>query len=99
VSLLLIAVGFLFLAVTASTVLTLLAIEDQVEDGLDLPLHERTSWAGRRLTKQGSLWWYIKLHRRIFPRSGVRRWFWISVAIQVPVSLAFGVLWFEARWN
>ena len=86
-----IAVGFLFLAVTPATVLTLLAIEAQVDDGLELPLKDRPSW--------GSPWWYLKVHRRMYPRSGLRRWFWISLAIQIPVSLAFGVLRFGARWN
>ena len=76
------------------TVITL-AIEDQVEEGLDIPLEKRPSWIGGwgkvRLTE------YLRVHRKMYPRSRLRLQLWLSMATGAAGLLAgFIAVWWQA---
>jgi hypothetical protein len=70
-----------------------LAIADQVEEGLDIPLEKRPSWIGgwgkQRMTE------YLRVHTKMYPRSRLRLWLWVSMATGAVgfVGACVAVLW------
>ncbi len=66
-----------FLISVVSAGLTFLAIEDQVEEGLDIPIDDRPSWNIFRW--RGSYPKYLQRHRRVYPRSRLRLWHWLTL--------------------
>ncbi len=93
VSPLLIVAAVVLMVAGTSVTLIELEIANQVEEGLDIPLEKRPSWIGgwgkQRMTE------YLRVHRKMYPRSRLRLWLWASMATGAAGLLAgvIAVLW------
>jgi len=90
---LLIAAVVLLMVAGLSATLIDLAIADQVEEGLDIPLDKRPSWKwgwGKHPLME-----YLRVHRKMYPRSRLRLWLWISMATGAAgfAAAVVAVLW------